>query len=161
MVQGKKLSFSSVAVGEKVDVIDNECIRTIPIHGIWTEAIVVRKTDECCVVHYLCWDTSFDEEIERSQFGRRVRAYGSKTFIEGGVIRRHNRVDVLDIHPKRNKWCTGYIVDIKETKVLVHYKGYDKKFDEWIGKFSHRLAPYGRFLSTGPTRNHAVMQRVV
>ena len=97
------------------------------------------------VVQYQCWDSSFDEVIPRSQFSRRVRPYGSKTFVEGGEIRRHNRVDVLDVHPRRNTWCTGYIVDANRgDQVLIHYKGFDKSFDEWIDKFSHRLAPYGR-----------------
>lgn len=144
MVQAKKLSFSSTQVGEKLDVIDNECIRTVPIHGIWSEAVVVAKDADSITVHYLCWDSKFDEKVPRSQFSRRVRQYGSRTFVEGGVIRRHNRLDVLDVHPSRNKWCTGYVVDARENQVLIHYKGYDKKFDEWIGKYSSRLAPYGR-----------------
>jgi hypothetical protein len=144
MVIAKKLVFSTAQPGEKVDVIDNECIRTVPIRGIWTEAVIKSKDLDSCVVHYLFWDHSFDEVVPRSQFSNRVRAYGSRTFVERGEIRRHNRIDVLDVHPSRNKWCTGYVVDADERRVLIHYKGYDKKFDEWIGKYSHRLAPYGR-----------------
>ena len=144
MVLSKKVTFSSVQVGDKVDVVDNECIRTVPIHGIWTEAVIVDKDSDSIKVHYLCWSSQFDETINRIHFSRRVRAYGSKTFVERGDIRRHNRLDVLDTHPSRNKWCTGYVVDIREgTQVLIHYKGYDKKFDEWISKYSTRLAPYG------------------
>ena len=144
MVMLRKLDFESVHVGQRLDVIDNECIRTVPIHGIWTEAVVVRKDEHSCLIHYLCWDSSFDEIIPRRDFSRRVRPYGSRTFTEGGVIRRHNRIDVLDVHPSRNKWCTGFIVDAREREVLIHFKGFKKQFDQWINKYSNRLAPYGR-----------------
>jgi hypothetical protein len=144
MVLLKNLDFDTVRLGQRLDVIDNEIIRVIPIHGVWTEAVVVNKDDSSVQVHYLCWDTTFDEIIPKEDFGRRVRAYGTRTFIDGGTIRRHNRVDVLDVHPSRNKWCTGFVVDARERDVLIHYKGYDKKFDEWINKYSNRLAPYGR-----------------
>ena len=144
MVAVTHVDFGAVRKGDRLDVIDNEVIATVPIRGIWTEAIVVEKHADYIRVHYLCWDSSFDEVIPKSEFSRRVQPYGSKTYVEGGRLRRHNRIDVLDVHPCRNRWCTGFVVGSSHNKVLIHYKGYDKKFDEWISVKSNRLSPYGR-----------------
>eukprot|EP00750_Incisomonas_marina_P032777 INCI9345.4.p1 GENE.INCI9345.4~~INCI9345.4.p1 ORF type:complete len:690 (+),score=145.35 INCI9345.4:610-2679(+) len=144
MVLLKKLDFDSVEVGQRLDVVDNEVIQTVPIHGVWTEAVVVDRTEDTCQIHYICWDSSFDEVIHRRDFTYRVRPYGSKTFVEGGMIRIHSRLDVLDTHPSRNKWCTGFVVGAREREVLIHFKGYAKHFDQWIRRYSNRLAPYGR-----------------
>uniref|UniRef100_A0A6A7GCS2 ubiquitinyl hydrolase 1 n=1 Tax=Hirondellea gigas TaxID=1518452 RepID=A0A6A7GCS2_9CRUS len=38
----------------------------------------------------------------------------------------------LDIKDTVNNWCEAQVIDLTETKILVHYKGWKSKFDEWI-----------------------------
>ena len=40
-------------------------------------------------------------------------------------------------------WYEAEIIDCNQEKglVLIHYKGWDKKYDEWINQDSYRLAP--------------------
>ena len=35
-------------------------------------------------------------------------------------------------------------VDVKEKKVLIHFEGWNHRYDEWIAFDSERLRPHGR-----------------
>eukprot|EP00736_Rhodelphis_marinus_P005678 Rmarinus@m.24059 len=49
-----------------------------------------------------------------------------------------SQVDALD---KVGKWYMSTIIDANEDQVLVHFEGWDHRFDEWIDKGSTRIQP--------------------
>ncbi|CAD8067959.1 unnamed protein product [Paramecium sonneborni] len=54
--------------------------------------------------------------------------------------------DSLDILDTEHIWCVGQIIEIKNQKeMLVHYKGWNKAYDEYIPISSPRLSPLGLF----------------
>eukprot|EP01083_Nonionella_stella_P200065 733075_1 len=38
----------------------------------------------------------------------------------------------LDVKDTVNNWCEAQIINLTETRILVHYKGWKSKFDEWL-----------------------------
>jgi len=57
---------------------------------------------------------------------------------------------LIDVRDTENIWVPGIVIGIyeskdSETKLLIHYKNWSKKFDELIPVTSHRLAKPGFF----------------
>ena len=56
-------------------------------------------------------------------------------------LNRSSPVDALD---PTYQWLPAHIVAVKKEgngdKLLIHYQNFDKKYDEWIGRFDRRLA---------------------
>ncbi|GMF36015.1 unnamed protein product [Phytophthora fragariaefolia] len=51
----------------------------------------------------------------------------------------HNQlVDAMDTD---NKWYESRVIDLDDTRVKVHYRGWTAKWDEWLARTSHRIAP--------------------
>ncbi|CAD8150769.1 unnamed protein product [Paramecium octaurelia] len=54
--------------------------------------------------------------------------------------------DSLDVLDTEHIWCVGQIINMRNQKeMLVHYKGWDKVYDEYISISSPRLSPLGLF----------------
>jgi hypothetical protein len=50
-----------------------------------------------------------------------------------------DKVDVLDV---RRRWMVATVMEVEGEEVLVSYTGCSRKWDQWIGVKSERLAPY-------------------
>jgi len=52
-----------------------------------------------------------------------------------------DKIDALDL----NKWRTAIILEVKDLKILIHFEGWDKKWDTWlhIVKDKDKIKPYG------------------
>jgi len=59
--------------------------------------------------------------------------------------------DTLDVKDYEGTWFESTIRDIKGQKLFIHFKGWARKWDEWIPKDSDRLAPKNSH-TTGPSR---------
>eukprot|EP00457_Paulinella_chromatophora_P001305 gb/GEZN01001307.1/.p1 GENE.gb/GEZN01001307.1/~~gb/GEZN01001307.1/.p1 ORF type:complete len:930 (+),score=171.77 gb/GEZN01001307.1/:25-2814(+) len=57
--------------------------------------------------------------------------------------------DVIDAIDTANHWYESTIRDVKPDKILVHYEGWDPKWDAWILRDSPNLAPKNTH-TTGP-----------
>merc|ERR1719390_207205 len=88
--------WKTLAVGSPVDVLDDVCL--------WASAEVVEVTAAQVKVHYHGWGAQFDEWLRKSS--RRLAPAGSQVYVEGAVLRRAQRLDVLDTV---NKWCEASV----------------------------------------------------
>lgn len=57
--------------------------------------------------------------------------------------------DVIDALDTANKWYESTIRDVKPDKILVHYEGWESRWDAWIDRDSPNLAPKNTH-TTGP-----------
>ncbi|KAK1942962.1 Ubiquitin carboxyl-terminal hydrolase 4 [Phytophthora citrophthora] len=48
---------------------------------------------------------------------------------------------LIDANDTDKKWYESRVIDLSDTKVKVHYRGWTAKWDEWINRTSTRLAP--------------------
>jgi len=55
----------------------------------------------------------------------------------------------LDVLDTVSKWYESEIKEIRDDKVLVHYKGWPETWDEWIEKKSARFAPANYYSTRG------------
>ena len=49
---------------------------------------------------------------------------------------------LFDACDRLNQWAVSVIRDVLDDKVLVHYVGWDSKYDDWISISSERLRPW-------------------
>ena len=134
-------------VGSKVDALD--------VAGTWYVAKVVDERGHGdareLLVHYNGWKARYDEWVGVGS--GRVRAAGSgelgpcKRFAAAAAAAKMEtgcRVEALD---PRGTWYAAAVVsergDGLSRELLVHYNGWNKKHDEWLGVCSGRLRAVG------------------
>ncbi|KAF1780011.1 Ubiquitin specific protease domain [Phytophthora cactorum] len=54
------------------------------------------------------------------------------------TLQKDQLIDALDTD---QKWYESRVVDLNETHVKVHYRGWTAKWDEWVNRTASRLAP--------------------
>ena len=64
-----------------------------------------------------------------------------------------DKVDVMDV---RGRWSGAEVKAVEGEEVLVGYDGWSRKWDQWIGVRSERLAPFGT--KTKPTHTPRVTE---
>ena len=111
--------------------------------GVWMEAQILEITNTHIQVHFLLWDSRWDECISLHDT-HRIAPLRKKTFNGVSHFRLNQSMDVLDIHCKTPKWRSACIIEMCKDSVKIHYKHFHPKFDEWICKTSDRLACYGQ-----------------
>ena len=142
--------------GSKVDALD--------VAGTWYVAKVVDERGQGDVrellVHYNGWKARFDEWVGVG--GGRVRAAGSGELgpckrlaaaATAANLKTGSRVDALDPH---GTWYPAAVLDERgaglSRELLVHYNGWNKRLDEWMGVCSGRLrAASGKLGPSKPT----------
>ena len=131
-------------VGSKVDALD--------VAGTWYEAKLVDERGQGdareLLVHYNGWKARYDEWVGAGS--GRVRAAGSgklgpcKRLAAATKMETGSRVEALD---PRGTWYAAAVVDERGTglsrELLVHYNGWNKRQDEWMGVCSGRLRASG------------------
>ncbi len=108
-------------VGQRVEVESN---------GKWHKAKVVDTDGEQLEVHYVQFDDSQDEWVERVD-RERIRPYQPAQFAKG------DKVEVL--WQTDGKWYPATVRNAWYGLELVGYEGYDSSSDEWVGSGSVRL----------------------
>ena len=103
-------------------------------NGTWLNAEVVELGQNKVKVHFSNYATKFDIWLEEDS-DRILKQWRFNTNFQ-----INNRVDVLDSY---NMWKEAYIIDLNETQVKIHYRGYVAKYDEWIHKTSVRISEIG------------------
>eukprot|EP00808_Paulinella_micropora_P025630 g80954.t1 len=61
--------------------------------------------------------------------------------------------DVIDALDTAHKWYESTVRDVKPDKILVHYEGWEPRWDAWIPRDSPNLAPKNTY-TTGPYKSH-------
>ena len=131
-------------VGSKVDALD--------VAGTWYEAKLVDERGQGdareLLVHYNGWKARYDEWVGAGS--GRVRAAGNgklgpcKRLAAATKMETGSRVEALD---PRGTWYAAAVVDARGTglsrELLVHYNGWNKRQDEWMGVCSGRLRASG------------------
>eukprot|EP00954_Amorphochlora_amoebiformis_P022525 1353989-Amorphochlora_amoeboformis.AAC.1 len=118
----------------------------------WLEAQILDVDGDSVSIHYKGWKEKYDEILNlssASEDNNRVRA--PLSMYNPTEERYEGFVDLktgskIDVHDTAEKWCVGTITDVineqpNRYQVLVHYEGWDTKYDEWINADSYRLAP--------------------
>tara|TARA_B100000795_G_scaffold186083_1_gene141370 strand:- start:1337 stop:5305 length:3969 start_codon:yes stop_codon:yes gene_type:complete len=131
-------------VGSKVDALD--------VAGTWYEAKLVDERGQGdtreLLVHYNGWKARYDEWVGVGS--GRVRAAGSgklgpcKRLAAATKMETGSRVEALD---PRGTWYAAAVVDERgeglSRELLVHYNGWNKRQDEWMGMCCGRLRASG------------------
>ena len=142
--------------GSKVDALD--------VAGMWYAAKVVDERSHGdareLLVHYTGWKARYDEWVGVGS--GRVRAAGSGELgpckrlaaaATAANLKTGSRVDALDPH---GTWYPAAVLDERgaglSRELLVHYNGWNKRLDEWMGVCSGRLrAASGKLGPSKPT----------
>lgn len=129
--QHTELNVILPSVGEIVDVLDSV--------DRWAEAEVIKVDRQLChiFVSYLNWDSQYDEWIQ--DIRNRVAPLNTYTYNNQGNFKIGQRIDAYD---STRKWLEAYIIDINQTQVMVHYKSFNAKFDEWHDKDSNKIRAF-------------------
>ena len=96
-------------IGELVDCQDEV--------KAWLNAEIIGLKEDKVYVHFSGWHQKYDEWIEWNS--PRIQPQWKP----GMKFRINNRIDVKDTY---NKWLEANIVEVRETTIVVHYKGYTK-----------------------------------
>lgn len=102
--------------------------------GVWLNAEVIELVPNKVKVHFSGFGNKFD--IWLDEHSDRI----SKQWRYQTEFQLNNRIDVLDSY---RKWKEASVVDMNDTQIKVHYKGYVPKYDEWIHKNSERIKEIG------------------
>ena len=113
-------------ISEQVDCKDE--------HGAWLNAEVTEIAQNKVKVHFSNFSNKFDRwlDVDSDNIQKQWR-YGSDFNI-------NNRIDVLDTY---NMWKEAHIIDINDSQIKIHYKGYTARYDEWLHKTSDRIKEIG------------------
>ncbi len=111
------LLFSTFLYSKTADVYRIGNIVEVSWKGYWHMAKVDEaKTTELYKIHYVGWDAKWDEWVGESR-------------MRHGYYKTGDDVQVL----WKNKYMPAMIIEVKEMKYLIHYRGYSKEWDEWVG----------------------------
>ncbi|KAH8090063.1 thiol-dependent ubiquitin-specific protease [Aureococcus anophagefferens] len=107
--------------GQRVDVLDTV--------KKWAEAEVVRVDDAArrLLVTYTYWSDKWDEWLPAES--PRIAPFGSRTYQRGGAPTPGQRVEALD---ETGAWLEAEVLDARPGAAFVHYKGFHRKFDDWV-----------------------------
>lgn len=110
-------------------------------------------------VSFLYWGRAFDTWV--NDVSNKCAYLHTHTYTHGGVLRVGQRLDVLD---ECNKWLEAFVIEERPsevrpliskcfildsvtliflTQVLIHFKGFHKKFDVWLPRGHHRIRQFG------------------
>ena len=133
--------------GQRVDVLDTV--------NKWAEADVVKVDSERrrIKVAYVGWSARWDEWLQWDD--DRVSPHHSQTYIAGERPRPGQRIEAKD---DRGQWLEAEVLEVRDDAAFCHYKGFHRKFDEWLPLESSRLRPFG---STKPRREVEIDSRDV
>lgn len=92
------------------------------------------------LIHFLYWSSKYDVKLHR--YSPRLAPHRSRTYYEGGPLRKGMWIDVFDTHPKQRKWNEAHVIEEDGDKVKVHFKGWVSKWDEWLPRDSPRISPW-------------------
>jgi hypothetical protein len=134
-------------------------------NGNWYQSFIVdgsTGSSETVRIHFMGWDSKWDETISRSDFGSRIRPRSSCDFGPNGpeslddvclAYRRRtaqfagaSSIVEVDASDRGGNWYQSFIVegstDSSET-VRIHFMGWDSKWDETISRsdFGSRIRP--------------------
>ncbi|KAH8062724.1 thiol-dependent ubiquitin-specific protease [Aureococcus anophagefferens] len=137
--------------GQRVDVLDTV--------KKWAEAEVVRVDDAArrLLVTYTYWSDKWDEWLPAES--PRIAPFGSRTYQRGGAPTPGQRVEALD---ETGAWLEAEVLDARPGAAFVHYKGFHRKFDDWVDvgtrlrEFGRTRAPQLRKRPPPPRRTYAV-----
>ena len=131
-------------VGSKVDALD--------VAGTWYEAKLVDERGQGdareLLVHYNGWKARYDEWVGAGSGRGRAAGNGKlgpcKRLAAATKMETGSRVEALD---PRGTWYAAAVEDARGTglsrELLVHYNGWNKRQDEWMGVCSGRLRASG------------------
>jgi len=92
--------------------------------GKWYPATVLNEKDNKCYIHYTNYNDSWNEWVNAS----RIRVFKNRSYKVG------SRVTVL----WNGKWFPARVINKRDDKLYVHYDGYGKNWDEWVGPDRYR-----------------------
>ena len=113
-------------IHEQIDVQDEK--------GNWLNGEVIETSGPNLKIQFTGYSHKFDTWIiDSSPRILKQWQHGSNHLI-------NNRIDVLDTY---NMWKEARVIDLNDTQVKIHYKGYAEKYDEWLHKTSPRIKEIG------------------
>jgi hypothetical protein len=86
---------------------------------LYVANVIKEISNEIYRVHYVDWDTSYDENVALENI---------KPFVQGRSWKIGEKVMVL----YDKTWYKAVIIDVKESGFRVHYEGWDAGYDEVV-----------------------------
>jgi OTU-like cysteine protease/RNA binding activity-knot of a chromodomain len=123
-----------IEVGSYVDVRDNV--------GKWDEAEIIKREDERAFVHFLNWDSKWDEWVNTKDEGYRFAAFRrySQTDVDHGYT-QHQQVYVCPPNIIPRVWVNGYVRKIDKSQLQVQYQHKGRKVQYWFHAESLEISP--------------------
>jgi len=95
--------------------------------GYWYSATVLKTKPESCYVHYRGYNDSWDEWVGADRI--KVHGKDSRASYQSGEA-----IQVL----WKDRWWPARILDVKDDQLYIHYDGFGKEWDEWVGPNRYR-----------------------
>lgn len=92
--------------------------------GKWFPATVLNEKDNKCYIHYTNYNDSWNEWVGSN----RIRVFKDRSYNVGA------RVTVF----WKDKWYPARVLNKRGDKLYIHYDGYGKNWDEWVGPDRYR-----------------------
>ncbi|EGZ18693.1 hypothetical protein PHYSODRAFT_503684 [Phytophthora sojae] len=91
-------------------------------------------------LHHLLVEGRFAAEPGREMLDWRHGKFYSEVQAEAWrfTLEKNQLIDALDTD---KKWYEARVIDLSDTQVKVHYRGWTAKWDEWLTRTSARIAP--------------------
>lgn len=100
-------------------------------NGIWWDATVLGERGSSLKVHYIGWESSWDEWVSPARYRR-----PNHQRLQRGVSGQ--RVEIQ----WRGGWWPGRILNARHGKFRITYDGYGPEWNEWVG--AQRLRVFGK-----------------
>lgn len=133
-----RTKHSPYRAGQRVDVLDT--VRK------WAEADVIKvdAAGRRIKIAYVGWSAKWDEWLPWDD--ARVTTHHAETNVPSARPKMGQRVEAKD---DRGQWLEAEVLETRDDAAFCHYKGFHRKFDEWIPLGTSRLRAFG---STRPKR---------
>lgn len=114
-----KFSFAlAFDPGDKVEVLWQDK---------WWAATVKKVNGNQCYIHYDGWEKKWDEWVGPD----RIRSATASSVTSSGQI-TFSAADPVKVL-WQGTWYDAHILKAKGGKYLIHYDGWESKWDEWVG----------------------------
>ena len=110
--EGKSLEYHRSDGGWRDNFKVGQCIDVLDTVDKWSEAEVVAVDGNRVLVHYIYWQSKWDEWIDKHS--SRISPVGTEVYMENGVLKIGHRIEALD---SVKKWLEAHVIQANETSV--------------------------------------------
>ncbi len=91
--------------------------------GSWYKAKVLKRKPNKALITYDGYGSNWDEWVGPERIKCSFAAASANPYPEGSAVKVK----------WKKKWWPAKVIGVKENTWKIHYNGYDKSWDEWVG----------------------------